>query len=81
MQVAGKPRYTLFRWHEAQLVVMCAPVSGNAVVPWLKVAPSQRVVVWQVVQVVEKPAAACGGVVVPLKSVWWQEMQVVGLPR
>ena len=36
------------------------------------------VVVWHGVHVVENPAAWCGGLVVALKSVWWQLMQVDG---
>ena len=56
-QVVGVPWYTPFTWHEAQAVAWCAPVSGNAVALWLKVAPVQVVVVWQVVQSVGNPAA------------------------
>jgi hypothetical protein len=44
----------------------------------LKVDDVQLVVEWQRVQSVGKPPATCAGEVVPLKSDWWQPMQVVG---
>ncbi len=44
MHVVARPTYTLFLWHVAQATEVCAPVSGNGVVPWLNVAPDQFVV-------------------------------------
>jgi hypothetical protein len=41
------------------------------------VAPDQSVVVWQLVQSVEKPAAAWLGFEVPA---WWHEAQSLGVP-
>lgn len=57
-------------WHFVHgVTVACAPVSGNFVVLWLNVEGCHAVVLWQVVQSVEKPPDAWGGLVVPLKSV------------
>ena len=48
---------------------------------WLNGAPFQVVLlVWQVVQLVENPAATCAGAVVRSKSWRWHETQVVGFP-
>ena len=46
-------------------------VIGNQV--WLNVAPGHCVVLWQVSQVVGKPAATWFGLVVDLYSGAWQE--------
>ena len=62
----GVPAKTLFTWQAVQATVVCAPVSGNGVLEWSKVAPAQLVVVWQVSHVVGNPAAACAGLLVPL---------------
>ena len=66
-------------WHEAQGTLTCAPVSGNGVLLWLKVAVVQVMgaAPWQVVQSVGK--VVCGGLLAPWKSDWWQLMQVAGL--
>jgi hypothetical protein len=53
-------------------MVAWKPVSGNEVVAWLKVEVVQFVVEWQIVQSVGKPAATWAGLVVPVKSAWWQ---------
>ncbi|MBL0178387.1 MAG: hypothetical protein IPP98_04575 [Gemmatimonadetes bacterium] len=72
--------YTPSAWQEAQVSGWCPPVSGKRVVVWLNGVPSQRLVVWQVVQSVEKPAAPCGGVLVWSKFGRWQETQLVAFP-
>ncbi len=47
-----------FEWHELQVVLTCAPVSGKLVALWLYVAPVHAVVVWQVAHWLDwKPAA------------------------
>jgi hypothetical protein len=43
---------------------MWAPVRGKRVAAWSNVAVSQDEVEWQDAQLVENPAAACGGSVV-----------------
>jgi hypothetical protein len=48
---------------------------------WSKGVPVQAVVVWQVPQLVENPAAACGGVDVRPNSCWWHDTQAVGRSR
>ncbi len=78
-QVVGLPLYTPSAWQSWQGTAKCAPVSGNDVALWLKLAV-QVAVVWQVAQVVGKPAARWCGFVAVVKSVWWQATQVVGLP-
>jgi hypothetical protein len=55
---------SFFTWHCAQGVLTCAPVSGNLVVLWLKVAGDQAVVVWHTSHVVGKPEATWFGLVV-----------------
>src|ERR1019366_2477418 len=55
--------------------VACSPTRANPVVAWLKVAPFQFVVVWQPEQSCGKLAALWGGLLVPLKSPWWQLQQ------
>ncbi len=49
-----------------QVAVTCAPVRGNWVAPWLKIAPVHWLVLWHEVHVVENPAAPWGGLVVVL---------------
>jgi hypothetical protein len=46
----------LFTWQLAHATEVCAPVSGNGVLLWLKVAPLQLVVLWQIEQSFGKPA-------------------------
>ena len=48
-------------WHFAQSTVLCAPRSGNFVLPWSKVAGTHAVVPWQPAQVVGNPAATWFG--------------------
>ncbi len=43
-------------WQRAQVTELCAPVRGNRVVLWLKIAPNHEVVVWHDSQVVGYPA-------------------------
>src|ERR1700690_4404101 len=46
MQAVERPTKTLFTWQVAQATFTWAPVSGNGVLLWLKVALVQSVVVW-----------------------------------
>jgi hypothetical protein len=48
----------LFTWQFPQATEVCAPVRGNAVLLWSKVAPAQLDVVWHSEQSVGKPDAA-----------------------
>src|ERR1019366_6174428 len=76
-QSVGVPAKTLLTWQLVHGVLTCAPVSGNLVVAWSKVAGDQATAVWQTSQVCGKPEAACGGLLVPWKSFRWHETQVV----
>jgi hypothetical protein len=53
-------------WQLMHCTFWCAPVSGNGVWVWLKVAPAHVVVVWQIEQSCGKPAATWFGLVVLL---------------
>ena len=68
----------MFVWHVVHAMVAWYPVRAKPACAkvWLKVADVQLVVEWHIEQSVGKPV--CGwGLVAPLKSVWWQLMQVV----
>ncbi|MBK6305781.1 MAG: hypothetical protein IPF47_08790 [Gemmatimonadetes bacterium] len=71
--VVGFPLYTPSAWQLLQVATICLPVSGKRVVLWLNTPPVHLMVEWHVSQVLGKPEAACGGVVVALKSVWWHD--------
>ena len=66
----------MWHWVQVRGGTVCSPVSGHQL--WLKLEPVQPAVVWQVSQVCGKLLETCGGLVVPLKSAWWQPQQVVG---
>src|SRR5512146_1384314 len=63
-QVVLRPTNWPLAWQLAQASGICAPVSGNAVLEWSKVAPSQLVVLWHSEQSVGKPALTWLGFVV-----------------
>ena len=67
----------LLTWHCVHGIVAWNPVSAKPVDVWLNVAVVQfaGAVPWQVVQSVGNPV--CGGLLAPVKSAWWHEMQVV----
>ena len=67
----------LLRWHAPHCCVPWTPTSAKPVVAWLKVAPSQLMVVWHPAQSCGKLPALCGGLLVLLKSVMWQPMHAV----
>src|ERR1700690_1553825 len=48
MQAVERPANTLFTWQVAQGTLTWAPVSGNDVLLWSKLAFVQSVVVWQI---------------------------------
>lgn len=66
-------------WHALQACAECPLVSGK-LAGWMKFAPCQPAVLWQVLQLVEKPAAAWFGLVVAWKSGRWQLTQSVERP-
>ena len=55
------PVYWPLTWQLAQAAVVCAPVSGNAVVEWSNFAPVHCAVVWHSAQSCGKPAARGSG--------------------
>ena len=63
-QSVGVPVYFPPTWHCAHGTCWCAPVSGNRVLLWSKVAGLQPFVVWQLAQVMGKPAATWFGFLV-----------------
>jgi len=79
-QVEAVPANLPATWHEEHWAVECAPVNGNLVFPWSNWAPFHCVVVWQIVQSFENPAATWFGFAAPLKSLMWQPSQVDGVP-
>jgi hypothetical protein len=48
-------------WHDEQASAACAPVNGKPVLAWLKVAPSQFVVLWHDAHSVGNPTEAWFG--------------------
>jgi hypothetical protein len=69
-----------FTWQLEQATVVCAPVSGNAVLLWLKVDEVQLAVLWHRLQSCGKPLATWLGLVVCWNWVKWHDTQVVGSP-
>jgi hypothetical protein len=54
-------------------------VRAKRVLPWSKLAGFHALVLWQVWQVVPKPAAAWFGLVVAAYLAWWHERQSLGI--
>jgi hypothetical protein len=61
-------------WHFAQATDTWAPASGKALDAWLNIAGLNEVVVWQLVQVAERP------VWLMTAGVGWHAAQVLGVP-
>src|SRR5512144_2517612 len=73
----GIPVYLPPTWQFWHATVVCAPVSGNTVLLWSKLAGCHAVVLWQIVHCCEKPPATWFGFVVLLKSFRWHDTQAV----
>ena len=61
-QSVGLPSNTPSAWQLMHAAARWAPVSGNEVRLWSKLAPDQFVVLWQLAHAAAaKPELACGG--------------------
>ena len=55
-QVVGIAVYRPLIWHCEQATFACAPLNGHPVIAWLKFTFIHELVLWQVAQLVGKPA-------------------------